>query len=214
VIRLGVLALAWAAGAGVAAGTADAAPFSHKIHLGLQLECTYCHAAAPASTNASDNLLPATKVCLNCHEDGQTTPINQPPPISRVAHFSHAQHLKMGNLAPAIASAIDKKTYLQPPGDIRRHLDSTNACKACHRGLEESDRVTRALLPQMADCIVCHSEIDNPFSCEKCHAKGEDLKPASHVAGFMSAHNSGKMQLDKPSCVICHGATFRCLGCH
>jgi hypothetical protein len=204
--RFAVIVFAW----GVAWGMADAAPFSHKIHLGLQLECSYCHAAASGSTKASDNLLPAKSVCLNCHEDAQIPA----PPATRVAFFSHAQHLKMGNVGPILAAAIDKKAYLQAPGDIRRDLDTSNACKACHRGLEESDEVTRALLPRMADCIVCHNEIDNPFSCEKCHAKGEDLKPASHVAGFMSAHNSGKMKLDKPSCVICHGSNFRCLGCH
>ena len=90
----------------------------------------------------------------------------------------------MGNLAPVIAAAIDKKTYLQPPGDIRRHLNTQNACEACHRGLEESDQVTPAAMPQMADCLVCHTEIDNPFSCEKCHAKNAALKPASHVASY------------------------------
>ena len=120
----------------------------------------------------------------------------------------------MPNVAPVIAAAIDKKTYLQPPGDIRRHLDTANACQACHRGLEESDQVTPAAMPQMADCLVCHTEIDNPFSCEKCHAKDAQLKQASHVSGFMSSHTSGKLNLDKTTCVACHGRNFRCLGCH
>ncbi len=189
----------------------QAAPFSHKLHLGLDLQCVTCHTAAAASTKASDNLLPAKTVCLQCHEDAQSIPA---PPQTRVAFFSHAQHLKMGNLAPTIAAAIDKKTYLQPPGDIRRHLNTQNACQACHRGLEESDQVTPAAMPQMADCLVCHTEIDNPFSCEKCHAKNAALKPASHVASYLSDHTSGKLNLDKASCVVCHGRNFRCLGCH
>jgi hypothetical protein len=196
------------------AGAAHAAPFSHKLHLGLKLECVTCHTAAATSTKASDNLLPAKAACATCHQDGRIDVQIPAPPVSRVANFNHALHLKMGNIAPVIAAAIDKKTYLQPPGDIRSHLNSTNACEACHRGLEQSEQVSKTLMPQMADCIVCHSEIDNPFSCEKCHAKGEDLKPASHVPGYMSAHNSGKIQLDKPSCVVCHGVGFRCLGCH
>jgi len=97
---------------------------------------------------------------------------------------------------------------------IRRHLNGTNPCQACHRGLEESVQVSASNMPVMADCIVCHSQIDNPFSCEKCHAKGDNLKPASHVQGFMSSHSSGTMNLDKASCTICHGTNFRCLGCH
>jgi predicted CXXCH cytochrome family protein len=204
--RLAVILLAW----GAVWGTSYAAPFSHKLHLGLELQCATCHTAAAGSTKASDNLLPAKTVCLQCHEDAQIPA----PPQTRVAFFSHAQHLKMGNLAPLLAAAIDKKTYLQPPGDIRRHLNSQNVCQACHRGLQESDQVTPAAMPQMADCIVCHTEIDNPFSCEKCHVKDAPLKPASHLPSFLSDHTSGKLNLDKASCVVCHGRNFRCLGCH
>jgi hypothetical protein len=187
-----------------------AAPFSHQLHLKLKLECATCHAAAAGSTKVEDNLLPARAACLKCHEQAEIPA----PPTTRVARFSHAQHLKMGSVAPLIAAAIDKKTYLQPAGDIRRHLNTGNACQACHRGLEESDHVTAAAMPQMADCLVCHNKIDNPFSCETCHAKGASLKPASHVTGFLNAHTSGKLQLDKASCVVCHGVNFRCLGCH
>jgi hypothetical protein len=201
VTRLALILFAWGAAA---------APFSHKVHLGLDLQGTTCHTGAAASTKATDNLLPAKTVCLQCHRDAQIPA----PPETRVAFFSHAQHLKMGNLAPTIAAAIDKKTYLQQPGDIRRHLNTQNACEACHRGLEESDQVTPAAMPQMADCLVCHTEIDNPFSCEKCHAKNANLKPASHVPSYLSDHTSGKLNLDKASCVVCHGRNFRCLGCH
>jgi len=191
-------------------GAATAAPFSHKLHLRLRLECETCHAAASTSTKVEDNLLPTKAACIKCHQD-----VTIPGPQStRVVHFSHAQHLKMGNVAPVIAAAIDKKNYLQPPGDIRRHLDTKNACEACHRGLEDSDAVTPAAMPQMADCLVCHSQIENPFSCEKCHAKNANLKPANHTEDFMSTHTTGKLNLDKTTCAVCHGRTFRCLGCH
>jgi hypothetical protein len=200
-----LILFAWGASAGAAA-----APFSHKLHLGLDLQCVTCHPAAPGSTKVSDDLLPVKTVCRPCHADAQIPA----PPVTRLAFFPHMLHLKMGNIAPVIAAAIDNKTYLQPPGDTRRHLNSENPCEACHRGLHESDQVTAAAMPRMADCIVCHSDIDNPFSCEKCHAKDAQLKPASHVPSFLSDHTSGKLNLDKASCVICHGRNFRCLGCH
>jgi len=191
-------------------GAAQAAPFSHKLHLGLKLECTTCHSAAAASTKAADNLLPNKAACTPCHQDREIPAPRQ----TRVVSFNHALHLKMGNVAPLIAAAIDKKTYLQPPDDIRRHLDTGDPCQACHRGLPDSVQVGAADMPKMADCIVCHSDIDNPFSCEKCHAKDANLKPPSHVANFISNHTSGKLNLDKASCVVCHGRNFRCLGCH
>jgi len=196
----------------LAAGPAfAAAPFSHRVHLKIGLKCVTCHSAAVTSTRVEDNLLPDPKGCETCHKTAEVPPR---PPVTRLAQFSHAQHLRMGNAARMIAAAIDAKTYLSPPDDIRRHLNGDNPCEACHRGLEESDRVTRDALPQMADCLVCHSRIDMPDSCEKCHAKGASLKPANHTADFLDTHTSGKLGLDKTTCAVCHGRKFTCLGCH
>jgi len=200
-----VLLLAWTAAAGW-----GAAPFSHRIHLALKLECLTCHPAAARSTEAGENLLPRREVCLDCHED-PVIPLPQPVGI---ASFSHALHLKMGDVAPFIAQAIQHKTYLQPAGDIGAHLNTRNPCEACHRGMEASDRIGPANMPQMADCLVCHSRIDPPFSCEDCHARDTHLKPASHVERFISLHSSGKLQFDRIACAVCHGRTFQCMGCH
>ena len=199
---LAVLALWGAAGM--------AAPFPHKLHLEFQPDCASCHPAAASSTSPGDNLLPDPKVCRPCHDSAAIGP----PATTRVAHFSHQRHSKLGNIAVVLAAAIDKKDYLQPPGDIRRHLNGANPCEACHRGLEDSLRVSPENLPNMADCLVCHNRIDNPFSCEQCHLPSDNLKPSNHVAGFMSAHSSPDAKLDKASCTICHGREFHCLGCH
>jgi hypothetical protein len=185
--------------------------FSHRLHLQLKLECVACHQAAPTSTRLEDNLLPAREVCLPCHKEASTGA----PPVTRLARFNHQLHLKMGNLAPAIAAAIDHKTYLSvPPPDLRRHLDTKNACEACHRGMEESERAGAADMPRMADCLVCHNRIDNPFSCEFCHNQTAGLKPADHTPEFLDSHTTGKLKLDKTTCAVCHGRRFTCLGCH
>jgi len=205
-LKLLLIVLTWCS-------TVGAAPFSHRLHLRMNLECAACHTAAAHSTRIDDNLLPAKEVCLNCHRETEIQ--IPPPPVTRITSFSHAQHLKMGNVAPLLALAIDKKNYLQPANEIRRHLNTRNPCVACHRGLEESDHVTHAALPQMADCLVCHSQIENPFSCETCHGKNiESLKPADHTANFMDTHSAGKLHLDKATCAVCHGRRFTCMGCH
>ena len=195
----------------IASGAAVAAPFSHKLHLKLVPQCLTCHTTAETSTKPEDNLLPVKTACAKCHTEGEVA--IPAPATTNVVHFSHSQHLKLGNVvAQVIASSIDKNEYLQPPGDIRRHLDTKNTCQACHRGLEESDAVTHANMPQMADCLVCHNQIDNPFSCEQCHAKTANLKPASHIPEFHNTHS--KPAVDKTGCAVCHGRSFRCLGCH
>src|SRR5689334_2038154 len=139
--------------------------FSHRVHLKLKPDCTSCHTNVAHSTRVEDNNLPSPLVCKPCHE---SVSIPQPP-NTLLAHFSHEKHLRLGNVAPLLAKAIDTGQYLSPPGGIRAHLNGTNPCLACHRGIETSDLVSRAQMPQMADCLVCHSKIELPFSCEYCH---------------------------------------------
>lgn len=131
-----------------------------------------------------------------------------------VAKFSHQQHLKMGNIAPAILAAVRSKAYLGTvtPELVSQLQAAKNACQACHRGLETSDATSRANFPQMADCLVCHNTIEPPFSCAKCHNGEAKLKPASHTADFMDRHSTPKV--DKSGCATCHGRQFTCMGCH
>lgn len=194
----------------------SANPFPHSLHLGMGLECVGCHKTAPVSTKAQDNLMPSKEVCLNCHEQADIAA----PPVTKLTKFNHFLHLKIGNVAPILAAAIDHKTYFETPGSdtktIRSHLNGRNACQACHRGLEESDRVSAANMPRMSDCLVCHTVIQAPFSCWDCHAKDAELRPASHTETphFLDAHTTGKLKLDKTTCALCHGRTFVCMGCH
>jgi hypothetical protein len=171
-------------------GVAVAQPFSHRVHLGAK---------------------PTQESCLQCHNVAEIGA----PKGTHLARFDHQLHLKLGNVAPLIAAAIDKKTYLSPASpELRAQLNTQNPCEACHRGLEASDRPDRSGLPHMADCLVCHNQIDPPFSCEFCHAKEAKLTPASHTPDFMDTHTSGKLALDKTTCAVCHGRKFHCLGCH
>jgi hypothetical protein len=198
-----------------AAFLADAAPFSHKLHLAMKLECATCHRAAATSTKAEDDLLPPKTVCAGCH-DASFAPQRPPPLPVPVVHFSHAVHLKIGShLGPIIARAIDIGTYLQPSSDVRGHLNAKNPCQVCHRGLEESEQVTAANMPKMADCLVCHTKIVVPWSCEECHAKGAALKPESHKReSFFDTHSQGAFRPQRATCAVCHGREFTCMGCH
>ena len=135
------------------------------------------------------------------------------PPVPLKA-FSHKKHLALPNIAPVIVRAIDKGTYLSPPGNLKALLANATQCEACHRGLRESEEVTRDNMPKMADCLVCHDQIEPPFSCATCHPKDAKLKPATHTADFLDTHPKFVKTLEKGSCAICHGQKFKCLGCH
>jgi hypothetical protein len=146
--------------------------------------------------------------------DGDTSFLSQKEPAERTFRFNHEFHLQMGNVAPLLAAAIESGKYLGKPGDMLGRLNTDNACTACHRGLEETDVAAKANLPQMSDCLVCHSDIRNPFSCEKCHLEGVNLMPADHTRNFVDTHSTGRLGLDKTTCLPCHGRNFACMGCH
>ena len=194
--------------------------FPHQPHLEMGLDCQGCHPAAAASEESADKLLPDGQMCGACH-NGQTAPdidlsplIERRPP-ERTYRFNHLFHLGLGAIAPLIANAIDTGNYYGKPGDARRFLDTGSECTACHRGLEESLEVDSSLhLPMMGDCIVCHTRIDNPFTCKECHSEGANLRPADHTREFIDLHSTGKIELDKVSCLPCHGRDFACMGCH
>ena len=194
--------------------------FPHQTHLAMGLDCGTCHSKAAESSDVGDDLLPNHALCESCH-NGQTAPaidfapLAERTPGERTFRFDHSFHLGLGEIAPLIATAIDSGNYYGKPGDARRFLDNASECSACHRGLEESIQVLAgAHMPQMADCIVCHTKIDNPFSCPECHVEGANLRPADHTREFIDTHSTGKAGLDKVSCQPCHGRDFGCMGCH
>ena len=177
------------------------AVFSHRTHLDLKLDCVRCHAAG--------NVRPQQTGCRTCHDrDMEIKPRSE----RLVTRFSHAIHSKLGNVAPVIAAAVDRKTYhlsttgSPPPPALRAQLNTRDACQACHRGVTG--------FPAMQDCLVCHPKIDPPFSCEYCHTPGPHLKPADHTPYYVDIHSTGRANLNKPACVVCHARRFTCLGCH
>jgi hypothetical protein len=196
----------------VASNIAAAAPFSHRVHLTKKLPCTVCHADAPKSTKANDSLLPNPKVCAGCHSDSRQV---KAPRALTVSKFNHQFHAKFGSIGPIIGKALQSGAYLGRKTDVHApDLNTKNACAACHRGLERSDEVSLAVFPKMADCLVCHNQVDPPFSCEKCHDANANLKPATHTNEWLERHSSKATPKDKESCAVCHGRQFTCLGCH
>jgi hypothetical protein len=124
--------------------------------------------------------------------------------------FSHAVHLKLGDLGPILRAARERNTHLRPDG----HAPGSQ-CQACHSSVVVDAR--REPLSQMGDCLVCHPKTDPPFSCSFCHAGDSSaLKPVSHSRDFLDRHTGGlgKLNLVKSECAVCHGRKFTCLGCH
>jgi hypothetical protein len=194
------------------AGAAPKRPFSHKYHLTQVASCQPCHTDAEKSTQAEDNLLPMDSNCVTCHDEVH---IKQPR-ATRIARFSHAQHVKV-NPGPLIAAAMKSGTWLGPPVQRPAEVNVNNVCLACHHDIDKSENIIDAdglkHYPRMADCLVCHTKINPPESCKQCHAAATQFRPADHTAAFVDAH-AEKGKIDKSTCAPCHGRSVTCKECH
>lgn len=191
-------------------------PFSHKYHLTQVSSCQACHTDAEKSTKAEDNLLPFHDACARCHDE---THIKEPRQL-QVQLFNHKLHLEMGNPGPLIAAALKSGTWLGKASQRPPSVNTKDACVACHHGIGESENITEATgkahYPRMGDCLVCHSQINPPESCKKCHVESASFKfrPESHTPEFVDAHAAKNNTIDKSDCSSCHGKKFTCKGCH
>lgn len=177
--------------------------------------------AAQENRFSHQDALSKNLTCVSCHQ-GQTVSatLSNKRRGKVLKDFNHRIHLSLGNVAGVIAAAIDQKTYLGSPNrldllKLRADLITNDPCQACHRGLAQAaGPPAKAHFPNMEDCLVCHNQIDTPFSCEQCHSAGMKIKPANHGPDFLDRHTSGKLNLDKTTCAACHGKRFTCQGCH
>lgn len=146
--------------------------FSHTLHNDLA-DCATCH-EADGSEAATDNLLPAPTVCLDCHDAEDVT-----------VYYS-------------LDASADLDTYVLPVSDRRlyfSHKLHANGlemeCAECHVGIVDD---VAATMPSMQMCYRCHNNADESApivqragadalvisatnQCEACHTTLAGLHP-------------------------------------
>jgi hypothetical protein len=145
--------------------------FSHKIHAGEnEIQCMYCHYGSERSRHAG---IPATSVCLNCHNKIKSKSpeiiklkkaITDKKPIEWVkvhrladfAYFSHEQHVGSGKLkCQTCHGPVEKMTRMRQYSDL-----SMGWCLECHRNSDvtiHENKTTEKLGDAGGqDCAKCH----------------------------------------------------------
>jgi len=141
--------------------------FSHQIHAGQnKINCLYCHNTAEHSKSAG---IPSAAVCMNCHQlvvkEGSRSgsfeinkiirAVEKKKPIvwNRVYNlpdhvfFSHAQHVKVGQLQ----------------------------CAECHGAVEEMHIIKQFNDLSMGWCVNCHRDTEVQFFENAFYQKYEKL---------------------------------------
>jgi hypothetical protein len=136
--------------------------FPHKLHVGLGIQCLYCH---PGALRGPSPGIPTETKCWGCHQQiavqGTELPKlaayvknNQPVPWVPVAqvpdfvHFVHRPHIAAGLNCETCHGDLSKMTVYENPQVI-----NMGWCLNCHRQKAKDDPV---LYAKLTDCGTCH----------------------------------------------------------
>jgi len=166
-IGLGIAALAVLSAAVWGIAETQKAPeqpiqFPHRLHVGLGLQCMFCH---PGALRGPSPGIPTQTKCWGCHQQitvrGTELPKlasyvenNQPIPWVPVAqmpdfvHFMHRPHVAAGLNCETCHGDLSKMTVYENP-----QLMNMGWCLKCHREKAEGNP---ELLTKLPYCSTCH----------------------------------------------------------
>lgn len=129
-------------------------PYSHKLHIGLGLQCKNCH------TNPEPGELmgiPAATVCMGCHQSIKT----DSPHIQKLAGFAQQKRNVPWNRVYQIPSYV----YFSH----KVHTDAGNTCEDCHGPVKEREALWKEKDISMGACMSCHMAKNALNDCNTCH---------------------------------------------
>lgn len=137
--------------------------FPHRTHVGLGIQCLYCHPGAWTGPSAG---LPTQAKCWGCHQQIQIRPGSQLEiladyvardesipwvPVAIVpefVHFNHRPHIAAGVNCETCHGEIGQMTVAEPV-----HLMNMGWCLDCHRTRAADNQ---EMLIRLTDCGTCH----------------------------------------------------------
>jgi hypothetical protein len=163
--------------------------YSHKLHAGnMGMDCLYCHSTVDKAAYAA---IPATEVCMNCHErvkpqspeiikiresyaTGQPIPWIKIHRLPDYVYFNHKAHVTNGVSCVSCHGRIDQMT------EVRQVKELTMAwCLECHRNPEANVRPAELVTKldwrpdrdpaEIGREIIAAKHIAPPTNCSGCH---------------------------------------------
>ncbi|NOZ00162.1 MAG: cytochrome c3 family protein [Chloroflexi bacterium] len=133
--------------------------FRHNLHIGLGVQCLYCHPGAWQGQSAG---LPTQSKCWGCHqqidrqtpeldklaqyvEDGVSIPWVPVALMPDFVYFSHRPHIAAGVNCETCHGDLSKMTVAEP----QKGMDM-GWCLKCHKELAPEKET------KLIDCATCH----------------------------------------------------------
>lgn len=163
--------------------------YSHALHAGeLGLDCRYCHSTVERAPVA---IVPATSVCMNCHQlvgrDLETL-----EPVRQSA--SQGQPIRWTRVH-------DLPDYVR--FDHSAHLAANVGCSSCHGDVAAMEVVTQMEPLSMGWCLECHRDPDPHLR------PAEELTDTSWQPGPDQLAFARELRAAKPI-----SPPVDCTGCH
>lgn len=117
-------------------------PFSHEHHVsGLGIDCRYCHTTVEESSFAN---IPATKICMNCHEQMWAVAPDLEPVRASYRSGRSIQWTRVHDLPDFV--------YF----DHSIHIHKGIGCSTCHGRIDRMPLTYQAESLRMEWCLNCH----------------------------------------------------------
>jgi hypothetical protein len=138
--------------------------FTHKLHVGLGVQCLYCH---PGALRGPSPGLPTLTKCWGCHQ--QIAKTNTSPKLAVLVDY--VKNNKEIAWVP-VAQVPDFVHFIHRP-----HIAAGLNCETCHGDMTKVDIATNPQVMNMGWCLNCHKtrfandpeKLTKLTDCGTCH---------------------------------------------
>lgn len=164
-------------------------PYSHALHAGqLGVDCRYCHTTVETAAMAA---LPATQICMNCHQKVRANSDKLAPVRESFATGMPIPWVKVHDLPDYV--------YFNHSAHVTRGI----GCASCHGRIDKMDVVSQEQPLTMGWCLDCHRQP------EKFLRPVDEVTRMDYTAGEDQLEEGRRLRAEKkinPStdCATCH----------
>jgi hypothetical protein len=165
-------------------------PFSHALHIGLKIDCRYCHSSVTVSAFAG---LPPTQTCMTCHSQIRTDSQNLAPVRESYQTGKPIAWNRVHNLADFV--------YF----NHSIHVAKGVGCSTCHGQVSQMNTVQQVAPLTMGWCLDCHRAPEQYLRPESEIYNTDWQPPADQLAQGRQLVQQYHIEVSKlDRCSICH----------
>ncbi len=165
-------------------------PFSHALHIGLKIDCQYCHSSVTTSAWAG---IPPTQTCMTCHSQVRIDSPVLAPVRDSYATGKPIQWNRVHDLGDFV--------YF----NHSIHVAKGVGCSTCHGQVSQMNQIKQVAPLTMGWCIDCHRAPEQYLRPQAEIFNTDWVPPADQLAQGQQLVQANHIEVSKlTNCTICH----------